>query len=537
MLGLKALNKRQKLPESGKTETSVGAQMRRNRIEPLKRVYLGRQLGFSFDGDGIQMAAASHRGKQVQLLDVRRAQIPEDLTDDDSQRTFIAEAVADYARQFGTRNSTVTLVVGGKNTAFRSLTMPYLKRQQLRSAVELEAKRQFPFPASESIKDFRPIERIKLGDSDRVRISLVGAVRNHVENQLSLLTPLGVDVDYVYHRYDAIGQLLRSLPDYSPDTPVAIADIRHDRTNVAFFQGSNLVFIHTSPVGSSYLVNRADPTTLDYFAESLSTEIQNSLDYYTGQFSSSIGSKVYLCGSIPSIEELATRLSKGLDVSFLRFPVEQLKFAEHLRGDFRPSLENCLPAVAAAVSRSRLANLLPAQTRQHNKQRAWQKRLVAGLALLAVTLGAHWYMSLTQLGLKQQQLAQLQEEIQTFQTSDVYQTYTLLRHQIARDQAYVAKAQSEPSHVSVSLKELTHLTPDDIRLYQLNYTPELAGANLLLGGAIETTTPPEVILAEFVENLTSSPLYTNVELLREVKQLTAEGYRLDFQIGLRGSAQ
>jgi hypothetical protein len=79
------------------------------------------------------------------------------------------------------------------------------------------------------------------------------------------------------------------------------------------------------------------------------------------------------------------------------------------------------------------------------------------------------------------------------------------------------------------------LTPSTIRLFNLAYEPEKSGEIFTIQGVVTSKEiPPEVLLAEYVEDLNGSPFYENVTLMKYVKRRVADAFEIEFQIDMKG---
>ena len=89
--------------------------------------------------------------------------------------------------------------------------------------------------------------------------------------------------------------------------------------------------------------------------------------------------------------------------------------------------------------------------------------------------------------------------------------------------------------MGLNLKELSRLTPPSVRLYSLDYRSQTEGRNYTLVGVITTgETPPELVLAEFIENLTASPFYEGVKVDHQVKRRSNGRFELEFSLSMEG---
>jgi len=117
----------------------------------------------------------------------------------------------------------------------------------------------------------------------------------------------------------------------------------------------------------------------------------------------------------------------------------------------------------------------------------------------------------------------------------MFATYNHLKRKLAANQSFMAKTREEPSYLGLNLKELSSLVPSAVRLYDLEFNANTPERNYLLSGLITTrSTPPELVLAELVENLVASPFFEDVIVERHVKQRRLEKFVLDFSLSMRG---
>lgn len=495
----------------------------------------GRELAFVIEQSGVQMAAASWYGRSCKLVDAHKTYIPSSAGSLPDRETFILQTVSEYISELGGSWPTISLALSGPQTVFRTFTMPDIGRRQLETAVRFEARKQIPFPINDCQYDYRPIARIERQGTSRLKIGLHAATKVSILQQLSPFTQLTAEVSRVYHTQEVLGQLLRRLPDFREDKHVTLLNIERDRSEVAYYRGAELEFYHVCTLGSSSIAGRSDATVIEYFAESLAGEIQNSLDYYTGQVSSQYASRIYIYGDWAYTEELVSLMSDRFGFEFRRFPIEDLRLvADKTEAEYESHIV-CLPAIAAACCNVNLANLLPAEQKLRQKAKRVGRYSLAAMLATAALLGIIWLMMLSGRTSAQQNLVDLNNEIEEFKQSRLFDTYNSVKQQIALNQAYLERAKAEPSHFGLMLKELSNLTPASIRLKLFNFEPETSPQNLQLQGTVSSTSVfPEVILAEFVENLKASPLFREVTVVRYTKRPVAAGFELDFDLSAWG---
>ncbi|MCP4684507.1 MAG: pilus assembly protein PilM [bacterium] len=521
--------------QEGQADDSQSSRLKISRVFPRKQYSLGRHLAFCVEEESIQMAAASQYGPKIVLHNVRKAYIPSAAKQDSEREGIVLAAINEFVREFGGRNPVISLTLAGPETALRTITMPELKSGELISALGFEAKQQIPFPIEDCHYDYRAIERIDAEDGKRLNISVLAATRRLVQEQLTPMVELGLEPAYVYHTQDVIGQLLRSLPFYDDGTAYALINVKRQRAEISFHRGANLEFLHVSSLGSSFLANRTDPTMFEYFAESLATEIQNSLDYYTGQYSSHFSNQIFIYGDLSYTDDLIDMLSDRFGFEFRRFPAESLDFVSEKELEYKDSLSVCLPVLAASVNRAKLANLLPTERKEKRRRQKADRLGVSALIVLGCLLATLWLGSVASTNASRNRLSQLERRVSEFKSTEMYATYNRLKREIARSQAFISLTSEEPSYMGLNLKELSRITPSSVRLYSLDYRAETEGRNFTLAGVIAAgDTPPELVLAEFIENLTASPFYENVNVEQHVKKRDKGRFKLEFSLSMEG---
>ena len=510
----------------------VPAKTTTKQVRPARDFGFGRRLAFTIDDDSIQMAAAKHLGPCVRLLNVNKTYFS---SDEKSGRNMLRRTISEYVRKYGGRRPSISLTLTGPQTALRTVTVPRLKSSELQSTLGYEARRQVPFPAEDCWIDYRVTDAITRGGEQHLGASIFAATKLAVEDLLAPFEELGLEVDRIYHTQDVIGQLLGPLADFKETSHYALIDIHRRSTEISYHRGCNLEFYHVSSLGSSFLANRSDPTVFEYFAESLATEIQNSLDYYGGQFSSSQIQEIFIYGDLSYTDELISLLSNRFGLRFRRFPIDHLDFVRDRNLPFENDLSVCLPAVAAAVNQAQIANLLPTQLKQRRSLRRVNSIGVAAMMLLASLLIAHWITMTAFLADARDHLAERERQAAEFRASEMFATYNHLKRKLAANQSFMAKTREEPSYLGLNLKELSSLVPSAVRLYDLEFNANAPERNYLLSGLITTrSTPPELVLAEMVENLIASPFYENVIVEPHVKRRRPEEFVLDFSLSMRG---
>ena len=501
-----------------------------------KRLRFGRHISFRIEDASVQMAAVSHFGRRRRIIELCKYYLTAEQAKSHERLTLITKAINDFLEKHHRYFSVMSIVISGRETALRSFLMPAIKKSDLDSAIELEARTQLPFPIEDCTYDYRPISRIISGNRKLYNISLLGATRRLIQEKMEPLDDRKELIEHIYHAPDVVGKLLPYLNDFNPEESYTAINIGMDQSEISFYKGSALEFYSVLSVGSSMLGKTPDKISYDYLAESLASEIQTSIDFYTGRYSRPVSNKILVYGDLAYSEEIVNSLRGTSGYQFQRFPVEKINFlpSANLK-EYEEQIPACLPAFAAATCPEDMADLLPPENKKARQElRFVEYAKIAVILLMIVLTSSSWLISKA-IDIKQDRVTTLNQQVNNFVQSEAYRTYNILKQQIAVDQAYLATARENPNFLSLNLKELSHLTPANIRLLHFQFHPLEDGNNLMIHGLVYSDRiPPEVILAEFVENMTASSFYDQVKIDRYVKKEKHKGFEIDFTLKCRG---
>ena len=505
-------------------------------IKHTKRLRFGRHISFRIEEAAVQMAAVSHFGRRRRIIELNKFYLTAEQVKSHERLTLITKAINDFLVKHHRYFSVMSIVISGRETALRSFLMPAIKKSDLDSAIKLEASTQLPFPIEDCTYDYRPISRIVSGNRQLYNISLLGATRRLIQEKMEPLDDRKELIEHIYHAPDVVGKLMPYLKDFNPEESYTAVNIGMNQSEISFYKGSALEFYSVLSVGSSMLGKTPDKIGYDFLAESLASEIQTSIDFYTGRYSRPVSNRILVYGDLAYSEEIVNSLKGTSGYQFQRFPVEKINFlpAESLEEN-EVQIPACLPAFVAACCPEGMSDLLPPENKKARKDlRLVEYAKIAVIFLMLILISSSWLIGKV-IDIKQDSITSLNHQVNYFVQSEAYRTYNILKQQIAVDQAYLATAKENPNFLSLNLKELSHLTPANVRLLHFQFHPLEDGQNLLIQGLVYSDKiPPEVILAEFVENMTASSFYDQVKIDRYVKKDKHKGFEIDFTLKCRG---
>ncbi len=505
-------------------------------IRPSQPLNFGTHIAFLVEDAAVQMAAVVHLGHYRKILDVDKQYLSIEQSRSKERPALVSALVNDFINKHRGPFSVISLSISGRETVLRNFLMPALKKKDLASAIEIEAKKQLPFPVDDCTYDYRPITLVKSGGRRLYNISLLAATRRLIKDKLDSFGEFKSKVEHIYHAPNIVGRLLPYIEGFDEANVYTILNIGQSQSEIAFYRGSALEFYNVISIGSSILGKNADQISYSFLAESLATEIQTAIDFYTGRYSRTVSNRIFVYGDLTYSDVVIESFKNTSGYSFERFPIARLGFiAEANLKEFESDIPVSLPAFAAASCPAGMADVLPKEAKQaHSAHRINNYARVALAVLFSVLIGA-WGLFNKAVSVKQGELLALNTQVNDFMNSAAFNSYNLLKRQIAVDRTYLESALEIPTFLSLNLKELSWLTPKEVRLMNMQFRPNDPEANLVLeGNVFSKDIPGEVILAEFIENLAGSPFYSQVEIVRHIKREVKEGFEIDFAIKCRG---
>lgn len=149
-----------------------------------------------------------------------------------------------------TGKNVVTSVAGQSTVVVRIIEVPRMTPQELVETMKWEVERHIPFPSSEVVMDYHPLNRPgALPDDQNMEVLLAVSQEEKVIKHIAALTgakltPAAVEVEPI-----ALPRsLIQDNPDVADKGTVAIVDLGYDTTNVCIYENKVLVFPRNIPI-------------------------------------------------------------------------------------------------------------------------------------------------------------------------------------------------------------------------------------------------------------------------------------------------
>lgn len=491
----------------------------------------GRTISILIDNTGVQLAAVQNNLVGAALLDCTKVYLVRHDKDTKEFQNDLITEVSNYLNRFKGIATRYILGIYGAETTFRKISLPALPEAELANAIFWEGDKRIPFGLEDSCYGYYVSPVMDEKTLESYIVSLLAVPRNIVEDKLELLRPLNLQCSAAWHEQQAIGRLLQYLDDYNPDKTIALINVRREGSQISYYQGHRLEFMHNSTAGFAGITGLNDPGSgHEESVKELVLEIQNSLDFYAGQFSANFASDMYLYGDMKYSEALIDAIGSGLGIKVREFPAD-IKLFKNVPAIVREQIPIVLGAAALALADYELIDFLPIEIQERKKSVGFYRKAVPVLIMLTAIMTFLWGSLEMRNEIAETEYLSTMTQIEKFRNSESYRAYDKIKRELASDRAYLEKIENDRTHIHLNMKNLSQIVPDNIKLELYELLNDGTGNDLTLSGhAVSNDPPPEVILAEFIAQLEASPFFQQVSLNKHAKRMHHGNFEINFTI-------
>lgn len=280
-----------------------------------------------------------------------------------------AAAVSSTIRELFDRQSIaikdVAFSVSGNSVIVKKITVPRMKRAELREGIAWEAEQHISCPIEDVNLDFQILRGAESGGQD-MDVLLVAVKKDVLHAYLAVITAAGLSAAVADVDVFAVENAFTMLQKYRPDEAVALVNVGAAVTNINILNGGISDFTRDSSVGGNrhtealrqsvgVSVEQAEAikrgisvagVTLEEARPAIETanselaeEIRRSFDFYYSTSQKSTIDRIVLSGGCALLPDLASHLSNVLKVPveiadpFQYIATDQKKFdAQHVAG-------------------------------------------------------------------------------------------------------------------------------------------------------------------------------------------------------------
>lgn len=231
----------------------------------------------------------------------------------------IIALIKDELRRNKIETRDVSLCLSGKDLIIRSFEMPLLPKEELKSAINFEAKKYIPFKVEDMITDFQ----LKFEKESRINLVLfMGVKKETFERYVSILRQL--DMRMVSVEYSAFGILralkLARLSEKGVYGVLGVDVAGEDEINFSVLEDGFPLFSRDIVLATGQQAQAPAEEVLgtSQALEKLKTEIRVSLGYYHRKFPTKNIKNIYLLCNNEFRTDLEAYMSEiGVGVSFV----------------------------------------------------------------------------------------------------------------------------------------------------------------------------------------------------------------------------
>ncbi len=213
------------------------------------RVSAGLDIGSGF----IKLVVIDHSKAEPEIVQVATSPlVPDAIVEGEvMDPVLVAETVRAVVESAGLKRTDIVAAVGGHDVIVKPIPMDRMSETDAREVIRWEAEQHVPFDMENVQLDFQILD--PQGQGPQMRVLLVAAKRELIENRLSLLsdagiTPTVIDVD-AFALHNAFEQ---NYPD-ALDGLIALVNIGHETTNVNLLENGVPILVRDIPFGSRRL--------------------------------------------------------------------------------------------------------------------------------------------------------------------------------------------------------------------------------------------------------------------------------------------
>jgi type IV pilus assembly protein PilM len=465
-----------------------------------------------------------------------------------------AELVRDALAQFVSRNTLkgdkIAVSVAGQLALTKFIKLPPIEAKKIPDIVKYEARQQIPFPLDQVVWDW---QRLAGGIEEGgfvvdAEVALFAMKSEQIARSLEPFTKAGIDVDIVQLAPVALANMVMfdQLPDpatIDPEKPppsTVLVSMGVDSTDLVVTNGLRLWQRSMAIGGSSFTkalvremkltfakaehtkrnaVRAEDPravfSTMRPVFNEFTSELQRSLNYFTGSDRTATIGKVLLLGNAAKLRGLSDYVGKQLQLDVQRLdsfrgltgPAAQASAFRENRLAFATSYGLALQAAGSGVIRT---NLLPRRIivdRLIEAKKPWAAAAMAGLLVATLVSFLGTYLAWTSYAPASYAAAFSQADQAQQRSQQAISALEEVKQQqlaAAEQQKFLVLVNSRRFQVLDMLRAIETLLPRDepgkpvvdrreihVDRLECQYFPDLAGWFAAVKPSWDETHPPE----------------------------------------------
>jgi len=334
-------------------------------------------LGIDISTSAVKLIELSKHGSRYRVESYAVAALPENAVIDNNFADLdaIGQAVRTVVERSGTKLKQAALAVSGAAVITKIVSIPTPDNDdELEAQVELIADQYIPYSMDEVNLDFSIIG-VNEKNAGMVDIQLAASRRENIDDRVAVLDLAGlkakiVDVE-AYALEKAYGLLQGSMPDYGPESTVAIADTGSTVTTLNVIHQGKVIYSREQGFGGKQLTEEIQrryglsyeeagmakkhgglpdsyiTEVLDPFKDVMSQQIGRSLQFFFSSSSQHSVDQIVLSGGTSSLPGIDALLEEKLGTpAIVANPFSNMTLAGKIKAQ---ALSNDAPAMMIAT--------------------------------------------------------------------------------------------------------------------------------------------------------------------------------------------
>jgi type IV pilus assembly protein PilM len=296
------------------------------------KVSAGLDIGSGF----IKLVVVDHSKAEPEIVQVATSPlVPDAIVEGEvMDPVLVAETVRAVVDSAGIKKTDIVAAVGGHDVIVKPIPMDRMSEPDAREVIRWEAEQHVPFDMENVQLDFQILD--PQGTGPQMRVLLVAAKRELIENRMSMLADAGIhpavlDVDaFALHNAFEMNypEAMRGL--------IALVNIGHEVTNINLLEHGVPILVRDVPFGSrklrealqrerGFTAQLAENTLqgkgeeniqslLDERVDELAVGIERAAAFITAQSGGEGIGRVFLSGGGAAIPGMVTALGQRLGV-------------------------------------------------------------------------------------------------------------------------------------------------------------------------------------------------------------------------------
>ena len=213
------------------------------------KVSAGLDIGSGF----IKLVVVDHSKSEPEIVQVATSPlVPDAIVEGEvMDPVLVAETVRAVIDSAGIKKADVVAAVGGHDVIIKPIPMDRMSEGDAREVIRWEAEQHVPFDMENVQLDFQILD--PEGTGPQMRVLLVAAKRELIENRMSLLSDAGVTPAIIDVDAFAIHNAFQHNYPEAANGLVALVNIGHETTQVNLVQNGATILVRDIPFGSRRL--------------------------------------------------------------------------------------------------------------------------------------------------------------------------------------------------------------------------------------------------------------------------------------------